>query len=471
MCRASVPCLEWAAIPTGPPKPFKPNPPPPQPLYIPRPPSPLPQASRPTVTVHTYKDGEVKATSSLPLPAVFTAPIRHDVVQFVHTNIRKNSRQAYAVAYASGEQTSAMSWGTGRAVARIPRVAGGGTGRSGQGAFGNMCRKGRMYAPTKIWRRWHRHVNVGQRRFAIVSALAASALAPLVEARGHRVSGVEEVPLVISAPEGIKKTSEAVKLLKAVRIPLPPPLTVSHPLLVPCHPLTLLSPPPHPHPHPPPTPTPLLQLGAYEDVERVSASKKLRAGAGKGRNRRFVQRRGPLVVYADEGEQFPRAFRNIPGCDHAHVDRLNLLQLAPGGHLGRFIVWTSSAFARLEALFGAVGSPAPLKNGFTLPRAPVANGDLARLINSTEIQSVVRPALRGQTCLARQKKNPLVNFRAMVKLNPYAKVIRETELAAQAARAAGKGPKKAKVPAAQRAASRKQSKAIYKSMIAEEFVQ
>ena len=82
----------------------------------------------------------------------------------MHTNVRKNSRQAYAVAYASGEQTSAMSWGTGRAVARIPRVAGGGTGRSGQAAFGNMCRKGRMYAPTKIWRRWHRHVNVGQRR-------------------------------------------------------------------------------------------------------------------------------------------------------------------------------------------------------------------------------------------------------------------------------------------------------------------
>ena len=34
--------------------------------------------------------------------------------------------------------------GTGRAVARIPRVRGGGTHRSGQGAFGNMCRGGRL---------------------------------------------------------------------------------------------------------------------------------------------------------------------------------------------------------------------------------------------------------------------------------------------------------------------------------------
>jgi hypothetical protein len=41
---------------------------------------------------------------------------------------------------------------TGRAVARIPRVSGGGTHRAGQAAFGNMCRSGRMFAPTKVWR-------------------------------------------------------------------------------------------------------------------------------------------------------------------------------------------------------------------------------------------------------------------------------------------------------------------------------
>ena len=27
-------------------------------------------------------------------------------------------------------------------------------------------------------------------------------------------------------------------------------------------------------------------------------------------------------------------------------------QLAPGGHLGRFIVWTKSAFERLDSVFG-----------------------------------------------------------------------------------------------------------------------
>lgn len=57
----------------------------------------------------------------------------------------------------------------GRAVARIPRVSGGGTHRAGQGAFGNMCRSGRMFAPTKIWRKWHVKINHNQKYVACVS--------------------------------------------------------------------------------------------------------------------------------------------------------------------------------------------------------------------------------------------------------------------------------------------------------------
>ena len=69
------------------------------------------------------------------LPAVFKAPIRPDVVTQVHTGLNKNNRQPYAVADYAGEQTSAESWGTGRAVSRIPRVRGGGTSRSGMISF------------------------------------------------------------------------------------------------------------------------------------------------------------------------------------------------------------------------------------------------------------------------------------------------------------------------------------------------
>merc|ERR1712166_920366 len=99
----------------------------------------------------------------------------------------------------TGMETPAESWGTGRAVSRIPRVSGGGTSRAGQGAFGNMCRSGRMFAPTKTWRKWHRKVNTNQKRYAVCSALAASALPALVMARGHKISEVPEFPLVVDS--------------------------------------------------------------------------------------------------------------------------------------------------------------------------------------------------------------------------------------------------------------------------------
>lgn len=154
--------------------------------------------ARPLVGVYDLKDNKCKKVDSTVLPGVFSCPIRMDVVSFVHTNISKNKRQPYAVSKLAGHQTSAESWGTGRAVARIPRVRGGGTHRSGQGAYGNMCRGGRMFAPTRIWRKWHRKVAVNQRRYAITSALAASALPSLVMSRGHRIDSIPEVPLVVS---------------------------------------------------------------------------------------------------------------------------------------------------------------------------------------------------------------------------------------------------------------------------------
>ena len=83
----------------------------------------------------------------------------------------------------------------------------------------------------------------------------------------------------------------------------------------------------------------LRAVGAYDDVERAARSKKIRAGKGKMRNRRHVCRRGPLIVYNND-EGIVRAVRNLPGVDSCHVERLNLLQLAPGSHMGRFIVWT-----------------------------------------------------------------------------------------------------------------------------------
>ncbi|KAJ3038534.1 hypothetical protein HDV00_000539 [Rhizophlyctis rosea] len=354
-------------------------------------------AARPVISVWSEAGDSVVSTTTL--PAVFQAPIRSDLVQDVFTKVNKNKRQAYAVSVKAGHQTSAESWGTGRAVARIPRVSGGGTHRAGQAAFGNMCRGGRMFAPTKTWRKWHVKVNQNQKRYATVSALAASAVPSLVLARGHKIEKVQEIPLVIgNGAESLTKTKAAVQLLKSVE--------------------------------------------AFTDVEKVVNSKKLRAGVGKLRNRRHRQRRGPLVIYGED-QGIVKAFRNIPGVELANVSRLNLLQLAPGGHLGRFVIWTQSAFEQLDALYGSVDTPATLKKDYTLPQPIISNPDLPRLINSDEIQAVVRPA--GQAVVKRpftQRKNPLKNTGVLVRLNPYAQTLRRREILAEQARKEGKVTKK-----------------------------
>ena len=152
-------------------------------------------AARPLVSVQDL-DGSSK--DQLALPLVFTkTPLRPDVVRTVHTNIRKNSRQAHAVSQYAGVQTAAASWGTGRAVSRIPRVPGGGTHRCGQGAYGNMCRGGHMFSPTKTWRRWHRKVNVKEKRLAVASAQGS----PDQHTTSPRLNGLVSPLIVLTISE------------------------------------------------------------------------------------------------------------------------------------------------------------------------------------------------------------------------------------------------------------------------------
>merc|ERR1711871_1731360 len=130
----------------------------------------------------------------------------------------------------------------------------------------------------------------------------------------------------------------------------------------------------------------LKSIGCEEELQRVLDSKKIRSGKGKMRNRRYVMSRGPLVVY-NEDNGLVRALRNIPGVETASVDSLNLLQVAPGGNFGCFIIWTEGAFKKLNAIYGSLKSGAPAKKGYHLPRAAMENADVARIINSDEVQS------------------------------------------------------------------------------------
>jgi large subunit ribosomal protein L4e len=205
-------------------------------------------------------------------------------------------------------------------------------------------------------------------------------------ARGHVIDQVPEIPLVLdSTVESTKKTSVAKDILAAI--------------------------------------------GALDDVDKAADSKQVRAGKGKMRNRRYTLRRGPLVIY-NTNDGVEQAFRNLPGVELCCVTRLNLLQLAPGGHLGRFCIWSQAAFEALDIIYGG-------ENGKPIPLASMTNADLARIINSDEIQSVLNAPKKGQKDYL-PKANPLRSLEALERLDPYAAEKRRAEAAAQEARLASK---------------------------------
>lgn len=233
-----------------------------------------------------------------------------------------------------------------------------------------------MFAPTKVWRRWHRRTNVNQKRYAVCSAIAATAVPALVMSKGHCIMGTPEVPLVVSdAIQEYKKTKEAVRFLKSFK--------------------------------------------AWEDIKKVYKSHRKRAGKGKMRNRRFVKRTGPCIIY-DKDNGLKRAFRNIPGITLMNVAKLNLIRLAPGGHVGRFCIWTESAFRKLDDIYGTWKKQSKTKKNYNLPMPVMINTDLNRIMRSQEITARLHPAKTKAPVRRGVKKNPLKNVRMMFKLNPYA---------------------------------------------------
>lgn len=243
-----------------------------------------------------------------------------------------------------------------------------------------------MFAPLKTYRRWHRKVNLNQKRHAVASAIAASAVTPLVMARGHRVNQVPELPLVVES-----LNAESTKTLLQT----------------------------------------LNKLGAGEDLKRARNSKKVRTGQGKMRNSRYVLRKGPLVVYGDENNLVKRTARNLPGVETVNVHRLNLLSLAPGGHLGRFIIWTKDAFKALNNIFGNYRAKGIEKSGYVLNRNVMTCADLARIINSDQVQSKLRQVRSHKVLHQKQKQNPLKNRSLMKRLNPGHAVRKTAELKAE----------------------------------------
>ena len=231
----------------------------------------------------------------LDLPEIFNEDYRPDLIKRAVLALQSTRFQPHGTDPYAGMRTSAESWGSGRGVAQVPRIK-----NSSKVARVPQATGGRAAHPPKVAKVLVKEINRKEKQKALRSAIAASTSPDLVRERGHLFEG--DLPLVLEDRfEEITRTGDVIAALSA--------------------------------------------LGVYADVERAKASRKVRAGRGTMRGRRYKQRKSVLIV---TGNEPLRAARNLAGVDAVTVNQLNTELLAPGTHAGRLTVWTESAIRRLE---------------------------------------------------------------------------------------------------------------------------
>jgi len=258
----------------------------------------------PTKKIVKIFDLQGKPVDKTTLPAVFETPLRTDVIKRAVLAIQSSRLQPQGRDPMAGKRTSAESRGTGMGIARVPRVKGGG----GRAAFAPSTVGGRQPHPPRSEKKIVKHIPKKEARFALLSAIAATASEDAIASRGHQIEDIPEVPLIVTDSIGeLTKTSE----LEAA----------------------------------------LTNLGVSSDLYRVKASRKIRAGKGKRRGRKMKQSVGPLIVVAENKGVFEAA-NNLPGVDVSIVNNLNAEMLAPGTHPGRLTLWATGAIEQLDKLYG-----------------------------------------------------------------------------------------------------------------------
>ncbi|MHA1797347.1 MAG: 50S ribosomal protein L4 [Candidatus Helarchaeota archaeon] len=249
---------------------------------------------------------EGKKIEKIQLPEIFQTEFKPWVIRRAHLACQANRKQPKGRDPMAGKRTTAESRGPGHGISRVPRVKGSGTGRSSSGAFINMAVGGRVAFPPLPEKIITERINKKERRLAIRSAIAATANKELVTLRGHKFEDAVKFPIVVTDDLlEIKTTKEIIEILDV--------------------------------------------LGLFPDIERASV-KKVRAGKGKMRGRRYKKKKGILIVGKNTSDLY-KAARNIAGVDISEVRNLNADILAPGGHAGRLTVWTKSAILELQNLF------------------------------------------------------------------------------------------------------------------------
>lgn len=249
-------------------------------------------------------NGQGEKIKEVELPHAFSSNVREDVIHKVFVASRFGQPYTgYILAgkkvAASGKQSHARrKWKTtyGKGISRVPRKT---LSRRGDrffwvGAFAPGTVKGREAHPPKIKAR--AKVNKKERRLAISSAISASCLKELVEKRNPSAKVSLHLPIVIDS-QLIERPKELAGLTeKAFNV-------------------------------------------------KAEVEKKIRAGKGKKRGRKYKKSAKVLVVIGSQEDG--KKLRNY-GVDIARANNLNILALAPGGIAGRMILWTEKAVEEMR---------------------------------------------------------------------------------------------------------------------------
>ncbi|MEK6940318.1 MAG: 50S ribosomal protein L4 [Nanoarchaeota archaeon] len=256
-----------------------------------------------------------KEIKEIKLPTQFDEPYRPDLIKKAVLAIQANNRQPYGTKKGAGmRQRGKLSrrrrkykGAYGRGISRVPRktMTKRGTQFYWVGAEAPSTVGGRRAHPPKAEKDWHQKLNLNEKRKAIRSALNATTIKEIVQARGHRT---DIAPFVIDGKiEEISKTKELHKILN--------------------------------------------KIGLGSELDRIM-KKKVRAGKGKMRGRKYKTKTGPLFIVSEKCKLID-ATTNLLGIDTTLVNNLNAALLAPGCTPGRLCIWSDKAMDKLgkEKLF------------------------------------------------------------------------------------------------------------------------